>query len=62
MITLNLALQQGEIGNWDAAWEIAKEDEGLNSGVTREIWIKFALKAIDRRNTEKKANNRFFRV
>ena len=51
--TLNEALEQGALGNWNEAWEIAKQDEGLNEGVSRESWIKFALKALERRQLEK---------
>lgn len=50
--TLNQALEQGEQGNWDAAWELAQQDDGLLAGVSREDWFRFAVNAIRRRAEE----------
>ena len=47
--TLNQALEHGLNGYWNKAWEVAKQDEGLNNDVTRETWIKYALKCLARR-------------
>ena len=55
MMTLNQALETAKNGNWNKAWEIAQQDEGLLPEVTKEQWIEFAKKAIDRRESEAQA-------
>lgn len=37
--THNQAKQIAQTGNFDKAWEIAKQDEGLLPTVTKESWI-----------------------
>ena len=37
--TLIEAKEIAKTGNMDKAWEVAKQDEGLNEGVTKEQWI-----------------------
>ena len=50
--TLNDALEIAQTGNWDKAWEVAKQDEGLSGDCTFEQWKAFAIKAIARRKDE----------
>ena len=50
--TLNQALEIAETGNWDKAWKVAQEDEGLNPTTTKAQWIAFAKNAIARREAE----------
>lgn len=40
--TLNEALAEGEKGNWNNAWNIARRDESLVPGVEKERWIRCA--------------------
>lgn len=40
--TFNEAIELAIFGDFDGAWEIAKQDEGLLEGTTKEEWIKFA--------------------
>lgn len=47
--TLNQALEIAKAGNWEKAWQVAQEDEGLLPEVTKSQWIEFAKKAIERR-------------
>ena len=51
-MNLNEALEILGNGNEDKAWEVAQQDEGLNEGVTKEQWLDFAYKAIERRKAE----------
>ena len=51
--TLNQALEIAQAGNWDKAWEVAQQDEGLSNDCTFEQWKVFAIKAIaDRKERE----------
>ena len=53
-MTLNQALEIAQKGNWDKAWEVARQDEGLRIDCTFEQWKEFAIKAIaDRKAWEK---------
>jgi len=36
------ALEILKTGNEDAAWNIAKDDSGLATSITKEVWLKFA--------------------
>lgn len=40
------AKKVAETGDFDKAWEIAQQDEGLRSGVTKEQWVEFVTNAI----------------
>lgn len=40
--THNEAMAAFMNGNVDAAWDIAKQDEGLNEGATKDAWVAFA--------------------
>ena len=51
-MTLNQALETAKSGNWEKAWEIAQQDEGLLPTVKKETWVEFAKKAIARREAE----------
>jgi len=39
------AVKELALGSEDKAWEIAKQDDGLQSHVTKEQWIKFTKKS-----------------
>ena len=54
--TLNQALEIAKTGNWNQAWEIAQQDEGMLPGTKKEAWIDFAKKALIRREEEAIAN------
>ena len=51
--TLNQALELAANGNWDKAWAIAQNDEGMIEGTTMTQWVEFAKTAINRRAEEK---------
>ena len=51
---LNQALEALKNGNEEEAWKIAQQDEGLLPHVTKEQWIEFAYKAIERREQEER--------
>jgi hypothetical protein len=44
--TANEALEMAATGNFDAAWAIAQQDEGLLPHVTKTKWIAWAKKKI----------------
>lgn len=44
--THNEAIALFIAGNIDAAWEVAKLDEGMHDGVTKEAWVSFATRAV----------------
>lgn len=44
--THNEAIAIFAAGNIDAAWEIAKKDEGMHEGVTLDQWVSFAERCI----------------
>jgi hypothetical protein len=45
-ITAIESLKLAKIGSWELAWELAQQDEGLNEGVTFDMWKVWAEKAI----------------
>lgn len=47
--TLNEALKVAKTGDWSKAWEIARQDEGLDGSTTFAEWKPFAERAIARR-------------
>ena len=47
--THNEAIEMFETGNREAAWEIAKRDEGLSPHVSKRDWMLFAVRTIERR-------------
>jgi len=51
-MTLNRALAEARKGNWDKAWAIAQQDEGLLPDVTKVQWIEWAKTIV-----AKRANN-----
>ncbi len=48
--TLNDALEMAKIGDWNRAWVIAQQDDGLLEGVTKERWIQWAKKILCERS------------
>ena len=46
-LTHNNAIKVLSNGFEDLAWTIAQMDSGLNEGVTKEVWLKFAYKCIE---------------
>ena len=54
MTTLNQAIEILKNGNESLAWETARKDSGLNEGVEKADWLKFAHNVIERRVNEKK--------
>ena len=48
------SLKLADAGEWDAAWELAQQDEGLLSDVTRSRWEKWARRQLAMRRMEKK--------
>ena len=55
-MTLNEALELAATGDWDAAWEVARQDEGLPAETTFADWKEFALRALSRRAEEARIN------
>lgn len=53
--THNEAIALLQTGNVDKAWEVAQKDEGLNKGVTKEVWVVFAERCIANQNACDKA-------
>jgi hypothetical protein len=45
-MTFNEALDLLATGNEDAAWETARQDEGLSPEATKEAWIVLAKRAL----------------
>jgi len=50
--TLQKALALYRVGNVDEAWAVAQQDEGLLPEVTREQWVEWAQKIVDRDKTK----------
>lgn len=46
-LTFIEAVQTLKTGNEQAAWEIAQQDDGLLTGITKEQWLTFAYGVIE---------------
>lgn len=53
--TLNKALDEAAAGNWDEAWETAKQDCALATNVTQGQWMKWAARVLDNRREHEAA-------
>jgi hypothetical protein len=51
-MTLNEAMELAAAGDWDGAWKVAQQDDGLLPEVTFAAWKEFAEQAIQRRADE----------
>lgn len=58
--THNEAIELFIQGKVDAAWEVAKQDEGLSPCATKEAWIDFATKSVGNQNACDKAYEESF--
>lgn len=47
--THNEAIEMFETGNREAAWEIAKLDDGLSPHVSKKDWMLFAVRCVANR-------------
>jgi hypothetical protein len=56
MSLFNQSIELAAAGKWDDAWLVARSDDGLAEGVTREQWTAYAIKCIRNRASIDAAN------